>query len=51
MPDAYVMPTGERAKPSDKGGRPPELYTKGHAWQEEPPLRRPRGAKRRFRRR
>ena len=45
--EAYVRPTGERAKPSDKGGRPPELFEKGGAWKDEPPLRRPRGSKRR----
>lgn len=44
---AYVTPTGERAKPSDKGGRPPELFRKGRAWKDEPPLRRPRGSRRR----
>lgn len=47
--DAYVTPTGERAKPSDKGGRPPELFTKGGAWKDEPPIRRPRTGKRRGR--
>jgi 8-oxo-dGTP diphosphatase len=47
--ESYVTPTGERAKPSDKGGRPPELFKKGGAWKDEPPLRRPRGSKRRSR--
>src|SRR5690606_16073020 len=44
---SYVTPTGERAKPSDKGGRPPELFRKGTAWKVEPPIRRPRGLRRR----
>jgi 8-oxo-dGTP diphosphatase len=45
--DDYVTPTGERAKPTGRGGRPPELFTKGGAWSSDPPLRRPRGSKRR----
>lgn len=44
---SYVTPTGERAKPSDRGGRPPELFRKGAAWKLEPPIRRPRGLRRR----
>lgn len=43
--ESYVTPTGERAKPSDKGGRPPELFRKGGAWKDEPPIRRPRSSK------
>ena len=45
--ESYVTPTGERAKSSDKGGRPPELFKKGGAWKDEPPIRRPRSSKRR----
>lgn len=45
--ETYVTPTGEHSKPSDKGGRPPELFKKGGAWKDEPPLRRPRSSKRR----
>jgi 8-oxo-dGTP diphosphatase len=41
-PAAYVEPTGERAKSSARGGRPPELFKAGSAWKSLPPLRRPR---------
>ena len=41
-PDNYVEPTGERAKASPRGGRPPELFRAGVAWHGQPPVRRPR---------
>jgi 8-oxo-dGTP diphosphatase len=41
-PDTYVEPTGERAKASPRGGRPPELFRAGTAWSAQPPVRRPR---------
>jgi 8-oxo-dGTP diphosphatase len=41
-PDSYVEPTGQRAKASPRGGRPPELFRAGGAWQTHPPVRRPR---------
>lgn len=41
-PDGYVAPTGERAKSSAKGGRPPELFRAGAAWKQAPPIRRSR---------
>jgi 8-oxo-dGTP diphosphatase len=40
--DAYVEPTGQRAKASPRGGRPPELFRAGTAWRAQPPVRRPR---------
>jgi 8-oxo-dGTP diphosphatase len=43
----YVEPTGERAKASPRGGRPPELFRAGPAWQAQPPVRRPRKPNRR----
>mgnify|MGYP000975596594 CR=1 FL=1 len=43
-PDGYVAPTGERAKSSPKGGRPPELFRAGAAWKQAAPIRRPRRA-------
>ena len=46
-PDSYVEPTGTRAKASPRGGRPPELFRAGTAWQEQPPVRRPRKPNRR----
>lgn len=46
-PPGYVAPTGERAKPSAKGGRPPELYRAGAAWKQVPPIRRSRRVVRR----
>lgn len=39
---SYVEPTGERAKTSPRGGRPPELFRAGTAWRTQPPVRRPR---------
>ena len=42
---AYVEATGERARSTPRGGRPPELYRPGPAWKDEPPLRRPRSGK------
>jgi 8-oxo-dGTP diphosphatase len=43
QPDApYVEPTGERAPAGPKGGRRPELYRVGDAWQEGSPLKRSR---------
>jgi 8-oxo-dGTP diphosphatase len=39
---AWVEPTGHRAKASPRGGRPPELFRAGTAWQAQPPVRRPR---------
>lgn len=44
-PDSYVEPTGQRAKASRRGGRPPELFRAGDAWQTQPPVRRPRRPK------
>lgn len=41
-PDNYVEPTGQRAKASPRGGRPPELFRAGTAWLAQPPVRRPR---------
>jgi 8-oxo-dGTP diphosphatase len=38
----YVEATGERARSTARGGRPPELYRPGPAWEHEPPIRRPR---------
>lgn len=38
----FVEPTGERAEPGERGGRPPELYRPGDAWRQGSPLRRPR---------
>lgn len=46
-PDGYVAPTGQRAKPSAKGGRPPELFRAGSAWRQTPPIRRSRRSARR----
>lgn len=43
--DSYIEPTGQRAKSSPRGGRPPELYRAGGAWQTQPPVRRPRKLK------
>jgi 8-oxo-dGTP diphosphatase len=44
-PAAYVEATGERADSGPRGGRPPELFRAGSAWQSQPPLRRPRSSK------
>lgn len=38
----YVVPTGERAASSPRGGRPPEVFRAGDAWSRGAPLRRPR---------
>lgn len=46
-PDGYVAPTGERAKSSPRGGRPPELFRAGSAWKQIPPIRRTRRTTRR----
>jgi 8-oxo-dGTP diphosphatase len=46
-PDSYVEPTGQRAKASPRGGRPPELFRAGGAWLMQPPVRRPRRPKER----
>ena len=46
-PDSYVEPTGQRAKASPRGGRPPELFRAGGAWLTQPPVRRPRRPKER----
>jgi 8-oxo-dGTP diphosphatase len=46
-PDNYVEPTGQRAKASARGGRPPELFRAGGAWLTQPPVRRPRRPKER----
>lgn len=46
-PDRYVEPTGQRAKASPRGGRPPELFRAGGAWLTQPPVRRPRRPKER----
>lgn len=40
--DRYVEATGRRGKASTRGGRPPELFRAGDAWQSQPPVRRPR---------
>jgi 8-oxo-dGTP diphosphatase len=45
--DSYVEPTGQRAKASRRGGRPPELFRAGTAWRAQPPVRRPRKPARR----
>lgn len=47
-PDSYVEPTGQRAKSSPRGGRPPELFRAGSAWTTQPPVRRPRRPKERL---
>jgi 8-oxo-dGTP diphosphatase len=44
---SYVEPTGRRANASPRGGRPPELFRAGTAWQTQPPVRRPRKPNRR----
>ena len=49
-PAAYVEATGERADSGPRGGRPPELFRAGSAWQAQPPLRRPRGLRSKRRR-
>lgn len=46
-PESYVEPTGQLAKPSPRGGRPPELFRAGRAWRTQPPVRRPRRPKER----
>jgi 8-oxo-dGTP diphosphatase len=38
--DRYVTPTGERAAAGPKGGRPPELFRAGPAWEAGSPVRR-----------
>lgn len=43
--NSYVEPTGQRAKASPRGGRPPELFRAGGAWSSQPPVRRPRKPK------
>ncbi len=42
----YVKPVGTSQAPGTSGGRPPGLYRATAAWNERPPLRRPRVGKR-----
>jgi 8-oxo-dGTP diphosphatase len=42
--DGWVIPTGERARSGAAGGKPPELFRAGHAWQHGGPIRRPHTA-------
>jgi 8-oxo-dGTP diphosphatase len=37
----WVIPTGERARSGSAGGKPPELFRAGQAWQHGGPIRRP----------
>jgi 8-oxo-dGTP diphosphatase len=45
--DAWVIPTGRRARPGSSGGRPAELYRAGRAWSRGGPIHRVAGASRR----
>ena len=38
--DGWVIPTGRRARPGPAGGRPPELYRAGRAWDHGGPIHR-----------
>jgi 8-oxo-dGTP diphosphatase len=38
--DEWVIPTGRRAQPGPAGGRPPELYRAGRAWDHGGPIHR-----------
>jgi 8-oxo-dGTP diphosphatase len=38
--DGWVIPTGKRARPGPAGGRPPELYRAGRAWDHGGPIHR-----------
>ncbi|MEO5576443.1 MAG: NUDIX domain-containing protein [Gaiellaceae bacterium] len=38
--DGWVIPTGRRARPGPAGGRPPELYRAGRAWNNGGPIHR-----------
>jgi 8-oxo-dGTP diphosphatase len=38
--DGWVIPTGRRAQPGSTGGRPPELYRAGRAWEHGGPIHR-----------
>lgn len=40
--DGWVMPTGRRARPDERGGRPPELFRAGRAWRDGGPIHRSR---------
>jgi 8-oxo-dGTP diphosphatase len=44
--DGWVVPTGRRAPSGASGGKPPELFKAGRAWQHGGPIRRPRTQKR-----
>jgi len=38
--DGWVIPTGRRAQPGSAGGRPPELFRAGRAWDHGGPIHR-----------
>jgi 8-oxo-dGTP diphosphatase len=38
--EGCVIPTGRRARPGPAGGRPPELYRAGRAWNRGGPIHR-----------
>ncbi|HEX4929245.1 MAG TPA: hypothetical protein VFV62_00950, partial [Gaiellaceae bacterium] len=38
--EGWVIPTGRRAQPGPAGGRPPELYRAGRAWNHGGPIHR-----------
>ncbi len=38
--DGWVIPTGRRAQPGSSGGRPPELFRAGRAWDHGGPIHR-----------
>jgi 8-oxo-dGTP diphosphatase len=40
--EGWVVPTGKRAAPGGEGGKPPELFRAGRAWNYGSPIRRPR---------
>ena len=44
--EGWVIPTGRRAPSGAAGGKPPELFKAGRAWQHGGPIRRPRTTKR-----
>jgi 8-oxo-dGTP diphosphatase len=39
--DAWVVPTGQRARPGASGGKPAELFRAGRAWRHGGPIRPP----------
>ncbi|MBI4933732.1 MAG: NUDIX hydrolase [Actinobacteria bacterium] len=44
--EGWVIPTGRRAPSGAAGGKPPELFRAGRAWQHGGPIRRPSSTKR-----